>query len=82
MLSIFVIFKLHGGWLPFMLVPCCFGDITLACDIHMGEVLFLNIYKYIHTYINLDKIAVLGLIFRSLFSPNTARLTCQPFAIQ
>lgn len=35
MLSIFVIFKLHGGWLPFMLVPCCFGDVTtITCLWH------------------------------------------------
>lgn len=36
LLSIFVIFKLHGGWLPFMLVPCCFGDIitVITCLWH------------------------------------------------
>lgn len=53
MLSIFGIFKLHGGWLPFMLVPCCFGDVVNVITrlwhtyVLLKEVvLFLNMYYF------------------------------------
>ena len=67
MLSIFVIFKLHGGWLPFMLVPCCFGDnkcYQLACDTHILLREGVSFFKLVYFKLQVS-FAVLGKFFFS-----------------
>lgn len=68
--ALFVIFKLHGGRLPFMLVPCCFGDVitcyhSLVTYIYTfpREVFFVfKMYVFLNSW-NAGKMAVLGLFF-------------------